>query len=180
MRPLNIVSLWTNRIACGLMIVTVAVMLVMTGGQVLLRYVFHASLHWSQELVSYLFVYVGFVGGSIAFREKSHLAVDLVSGALERLSRWYNSIFRILVHVLTLFALSFVAYYGITLCISNAATRSVAMGINMAVPYAAIPLGTVLMIVHQLAQIESEIFGAGSSAADDGASGGAPADGGRT
>jgi TRAP-type C4-dicarboxylate transport system permease small subunit len=159
MRVLRQTSAAVNRVASVLMIVTVLVMLVAAGGQVVLRYGFQSSLHWTQELVGYLFVYVGFVGGSIAFYEKGHLAVDLVSPLLVKSGNSAVIAFRTIVHLLVLFTLGFVTYYGITLCISNAASRSVAMGINMALPYAAVPIGMALMIVHQLAHIEDELFG---------------------
>ena len=159
MRVLRRTSAAVNRVASVLMILTVLAMLVTAGGQVVLRYAFQSSLHWTQELVGYLFVYVGFVGGSIAFYEKGHLAVDLVSTLLVRAGNYAVTAFRSIVHFLVLFTLGFVMYYGITLCISNAASRSVAMGINMALPYAAVPIGMAFMIVHQLGHIEDELFG---------------------
>lgn len=46
--------------------------------QVVLRYVFDAGIPWAEELARYLMVWAGFLGGSLATRERRHISIDIV------------------------------------------------------------------------------------------------------
>ena len=59
------------------LVVTAAIMVIVIAYQVVLRYVFHASNAWSEELARYLFIYDVFIGSAIALRKNSHLQVDV-------------------------------------------------------------------------------------------------------
>jgi len=46
--------------------------------QVVLRYLFSAGIPWAEELARYLMVWAGFLGGSLATREKRHITIDII------------------------------------------------------------------------------------------------------
>ncbi len=46
--------------------------------QVVLRYVFDAGIPWAEELTRYLMVWAGFLGGSLATRERRHISIDIL------------------------------------------------------------------------------------------------------
>lgn len=48
--------------------------------QVISRYVFNNSLSWSEEVARYLFVWMIWMGTSIAARDRAHISVELVRG----------------------------------------------------------------------------------------------------
>ncbi|MBM7573588.1 TRAP transporter small permease [Aquibacillus albus] len=49
---------------------------------VVLRYLFDSGLTWSEELARYMFVWVVFLGAVVAMKDKSHIGVDLLLGAV--------------------------------------------------------------------------------------------------
>lgn len=46
--------------------------------QVLLRYIFHGSLMWSQEIIQYSYIWIVFLGACLAFRNNEHLALSVI------------------------------------------------------------------------------------------------------
>lgn len=61
-----------------LMVVCLAVMVVMVFGNVVLRYGFNAGITISEELSRWLFLWVVFLGATIAVRERAHMGTDML------------------------------------------------------------------------------------------------------
>lgn len=56
-------------------------MVVLVFVQVVLRYVFNTGLHWAEELARYLLIYAGFLGASIATKDRRHIVIDALPRA---------------------------------------------------------------------------------------------------
>ena len=71
-------------------------MMVLTFGQVVCRYVLGDALTWSEELGRYIFVWLTFLGMSVAFYQGKHVALDIlehqVSGLTKRILLIINSL----------------------------------------------------------------------------------------
>lgn len=68
----------------ALMALLMLVMLVLVFGNVVLRYAFSTGITISEELSRWLFVWMVFIGSTVAVKERAHLGSDLV---IERLPR---------------------------------------------------------------------------------------------
>jgi len=55
------------------------VMLLLAFLQIVLRNFFATGIDWSDSLVRYLVVWVGFIGAAIAVREDKHITIDILS-----------------------------------------------------------------------------------------------------
>ncbi len=64
------------------LVISLAVMAILNFSNVLSRYVFHASLSFTEEITTNLFVYNTFIGAAIAARRGSHLGLTLISDKL--------------------------------------------------------------------------------------------------
>ena len=129
----------------ALLFLTVAVMVVAMVYQVILRYIFSASNSWSEELCRYLFIYSVMFGAAIAVRRNSHLQIDVVTGLL---SERMKKIITIIATAAGIVFLGFLFAYSITLCQTATRTMSAGLpGVNMAMAYAAMPIGIVLMVL---------------------------------
>lgn len=69
------VERWT---AAGL----VGVILMLMTAQVVARYVFQTPIPWSEEVASFVFVWLAFLGGALVAGERKLLTVDVVSPVL--------------------------------------------------------------------------------------------------
>ena len=124
-----------------------AAMVVIIVYQVILRYCFNASNSWSEELARYLFIYDVMLAASIAIRKKSHLQVDFLINLLKPKQK---AAFTSVATVLGIVFLGFLFSYSLTLCTAAGANISPGIKVSMAVPYASMPIGVVLMILTSI------------------------------
>ena len=126
---------------------SMAAMVVLMLYQVILRYVFSASNSWSEELVRYLFILDVMLAASIAVRRNSHLQIDVLINCFgPKLKR----IFTISATLAGIVFLAFLFWYSLDLCTTATSNVSPGLGIPMSIPYACVPLGTVLMILSSI------------------------------
>ena len=57
---------------------TLTICVILVNANVIMRYFFNNPIHWSEEVVTSLFVWTVFIGSSYAYRKHSHLGVDIV------------------------------------------------------------------------------------------------------
>ena len=57
--------------------------------QVIMRYVFHSSLGWSEELARYMFVWLVFIGISYGAKVMRHIKIDAFLYLFPKLMRPY-------------------------------------------------------------------------------------------
>lgn len=77
MKILNIFNKSANSVISRVITVGFVAMTLLIFCQVIFRYVLNESLSWSEELARYFFIWVTFLGASVAFFEKTHINVDL-------------------------------------------------------------------------------------------------------
>ena len=143
-----LLSALVNRACCGLLICASATMIAVVVLQVVCRYLFNNSLFWSEELARMLLVQITFLGASVAFRSRGHIAVDILVARLGSRSRQLLQTVSLLACA-ALFA-AMLAYgwsFGQTLVLQQAA----ALPVNLAVPFAVIPVSGGVLLLHCLA-----------------------------
>ena len=113
--------------------------------QVLSRYLFVVPAAWTEELARFLLIWIGMLGAGYAYRQGSHLGIDLLA---TRLSAPGKKRLHNLVHaVCLLFAASVLVIGGWSLVSMTWELKqySAAMGLPIAFVYAVIPASGVLM-----------------------------------
>lgn len=136
--------------------ICMAIMVAVMCYQVILRYVFNNSNVWSEELTRFLFVWVSLLGSYVAVRRNSHLKVEFVVNLFKGNFKRYFTIvtdFAVILFLLYLIPLS------VNLTLSTMTNVSGGMQVPMAVGYAAIPVGSVLMLLGMIEQILYKICG---------------------
>lgn len=76
-----------SRLLGGLMVVSLALMVVMVFGNVVMRYAFNSGITLSEELSRWLFVWMTFMGAVVALNERGHLGTDSLIARLPRLGQ---------------------------------------------------------------------------------------------
>jgi TRAP-type C4-dicarboxylate transport system permease small subunit len=119
------------------------VMLVFTN--VVCRYGFGFSLIWAEEISQYLMVWVAFLGAGLALRQGRHVAVELLQ---DRFPERGRVILRGAVAALCLAFLIGVAWLGVEFAWFARDMETPVLNIALAIPYAAVPVGMLLMALH--------------------------------
>jgi TRAP-type C4-dicarboxylate transport system permease small subunit len=136
-----------NGISRAVLVSMGTVMSVVILVQVFLRYVVKASLPWSEELARYLMVWIGMLGASLAMHQGRHVGVTFIVDWSRGLAK------KLLVGAALLLVLGFLGLMlvqGIILVGNIWQQRSPAMSLPMVIPYGAVPLGALFMIVQTL------------------------------
>lgn len=126
------------------------VMVAVAGLGVITRFVFHASLSWSEELDAYLFVWLTCLGAAAGVKLHAHPTVQALVDRLPfRTQRVIKDVTDLVVIGL---GLILVIYGGSMVALMGTETAS-SLPISMIYPYLAIPVGGALLCVHALAHI---------------------------
>ena len=97
-------------------VLCLVIMTVLTFANVVSRYVFHASLSFSEEITTYLFILLSLLGTAIAAKRRAHLGLSILTDKVSPKAKKYMLVFGFaLSAVLSLLLL----YYGIQMVISE-------------------------------------------------------------
>lgn len=121
-------------------------MLIILSVQVFSRF-FGVSNSWSEELARYLFIWLIFVGAGMAAEKTAHITIETMTFIWPKKIRRYVEILGALVWlVFSLVIVYYSANYAIMLYHAN--RISLSLYVNMAIPYAAIPVGYAFIAVR--------------------------------
>ena len=115
--------------------------------QVLSRYLFVVPAAWTEELARFLLIWIGMLGAAYAYRQGSHLGIDLLA---EKLKESGKQRLHSVVHIVCLlFAASVLVVGGGSLVSMTWELKqySAAMGLPIAYVYSVIPASGVLISV---------------------------------
>lgn len=133
-----------NRWLVGL---CMAVMTALVFANVVTRYLFGASIAWSEEISRFLMITIAFLGAGLALRQGRLIAVELFQDLLP--PRLIRAV-RIAVAAVILAFLAAIAALGIQYVRFNWTQITPVLQISAGIPYLAVPVGAVLMALHLL------------------------------
>jgi len=133
-------------------VLTLSAMSLIVFAQILSRFIFHASLSWSEEITRYLLVWTTFFGGAYCVRQGAHVGIEAFTMLLPKKAK---KILAIVVMVGTIFLCAVIFKFGINLVTSLFSRNqlSPAMRIPIAYAYLAVPVGVGLFIVRYIQNI---------------------------
>ena len=114
---------------------------------VVLRYVFSASLSWVDEAASYMFIWLIWIGADYTLANRKHLRIDILSSKLQGKSRICLELF--VMAVWCGFCV-FLGWQGVKLVrvVVEQQQLSTAMQISMGWAYLCIPLSGIFMAIR--------------------------------
>lgn len=138
----------------GSLVVTVVVISI----QVIMRYVFNASLSWSEELTRYIFIWQIWLGTSIGFREGKHIKVELLQSMLGPKGKINLEIVGSLIWIATNL---FFIYNGtlLTADLLGKHAMSTALRIPLGLVYASLPVSCFMLVIRQLLHLRALVMG---------------------
>ena len=155
---LQSVNAFLGKIEVGFLCLIVAMMLGLAILKIVMRYVFNASLLWSDVMLQHLTLWLCFLGAALATCERGHISIDILNRMLpKKITRWTN----LVVDCAALVVVAILAYYGFIFLQDEQLSEAVLIG---SVPLwwakAIIPYGFVLIGIHFALQIGIHLVGA--------------------
>jgi len=132
-------------VSYGFVILCTVGMVVSTFLQVFFRYILGHPLYWSEELSRYFFVWIVFIGASIAVKEGAHIGVDYL---VKFLSPRVNKILFLAINLIVVAFILLVIIEAVPVVSVNMGQRSPAIGIPMGIVYLSIPIGLGFALLH--------------------------------
>lgn len=135
-----------NTLISCVAVTMLAVMSVVVFAQVVFRLV-HASIPWSEEVSKYLLVWCTFLGAALCVRRKSLVGLELLSMVIPKA---LNRPLQLLVYLLSVIILSIITVVGVRTLPMIWRQSTPVLKISMGLVYAAIPAGSILMLINTL------------------------------
>jgi TRAP-type C4-dicarboxylate transport system permease small subunit len=142
----------------GLLILLAGALTVCVFLQVLIRFVFKFPIPWTEEVSRIAFVYIIFVGATIAVREKAHINVDFLLAVLPSgVARWVRGVGTALVASF----LVFMIWQGIAFVQATGVQVTPVMQLPFRHLYLIIPASGALMLLYLALGVVDEWKGGG-------------------
>lgn len=117
------------------------------------RYITGHMFTWSTEFCQYSFVWASMMGAAAGLRKGGQVAITSLKDRLEKVSAGAARALQAVIYAIMLVFLAVMTWYGIVQVIVNYTQKSSTMSIPMSYPYAALPLGFVIMFTVTLEQL---------------------------
>ena len=135
-----------NKVLRFIVIIMLSVMSVVVFAQVLFRIV-HLSIPWSEELSKYLLIWSTFLGAAICIRKGSLVGLEFLKNSLsEEKQKLLQTILNLIVCAMLLFLIS-VGFWAVRRVWFQITP---VLKLSMGLMYAAIPVGSVFMLINQI------------------------------
>ena len=135
-----------NKILRFIVIIMLSVMSVVVFAQVLFRIVY-LSIPWSEELSKYLLIWSTFLGAAICIRKGSLVGLEFLKNSLsEEKQKLLQTILNLIVCAMLLFLIS-VGFWAVRRVWFQITP---VLKLSMGLMYAAIPVGSVFMLINQI------------------------------
>ena len=145
------VNAFLGRIETGFLCLIIAMMIGLAILKIVMRYVFNASLLWSDVMLQHLTLWLCFFGAALATCERRHISIDVLSRILpSKYTRWTS----LVIDCVALVVIGILAYYGFLFLGDEQSSEAVLIG-SLPLWWAKtiIPYGFVLIGIHVMLQI---------------------------
>lgn len=115
--------------------------------QIIMRWIFRNPITWSEELIRLMYIWICFVGWTLASRYRTYIRITFLFNALppipQKLIATVNNLLLIVFSVLMVF-------YGIKMAMISSSGHTVTLPINFALVYVVVPLTNFIIILYHL------------------------------
>lgn len=131
-----------------LVMISMAVLVIDVLWQVFTRFVLNDPSSWTEELATFLLIWVALLGAAVALGRGAHLGIDFFVGKLPKRLRIQTEL--LVFGLVTLFSFSVMGYGGLTLVLQTLRLEqtSVALHIPMGYVYLAIPISGAFLVLY--------------------------------
>ena len=134
----------------GIAVLFFTVIFFVAMAQIVMRWMFNSPIIWSEELIRLMYVWLCYLGWTIASRNRTHIKITVLVSAVPPFPRKLLETFNCL---LVIFFSLFMVYYGIKMTEVGGRGRAVTLPINFAIVYGIAPAANLIILLYQLLDI---------------------------
>ena len=133
-----------------ILVVLFGIMILVITWQVFSRFVLNSPSSFTEELSTYILIWISLLGATYAFRKKSHIGIDILTN---KLSEPFDKFSKYIIHFVNILFFSFVFVWGglnlvmITLQLNQI---SASLQIKIGYIYFILPMSGLLMIYYSI------------------------------
>jgi TRAP-type transport system small permease protein len=143
------ISRWVNAVVEKLLLVIGGSICLILFAQVFFRYIGY-SLGWSEEVSRHLLVAITFLGGTAAYKRMSFIGLKGIGHGLGQSGQ---RLIVVVLQVATLGCFCILAWFGTEYTIKAWEHTSASLQIPMSIPFAVIPISSLVFIMHVLSDM---------------------------
>lgn len=137
----------------GFIAFALSLMAILVFGNVVLRYLFNSGITWSEEMARFLFIWLVLLGAVAAFKDNSHLGVDMLT---KRLSKPLKKIVFIISNLIVLLVLYLVVEGSWKITLLNSGSKAPATGLPITMIYGTgivMGIGMAVIVIMKLYRV---------------------------
>ena len=115
--------------------------------QIFFRYVLNSPLVWSEELSRYIFIWISFLGWTLATRHNTHIRVEFL---LKSLPRGIRFIIEVITRLIIIFFIGMLIYLGIRMAVRSVDVPTVTLFFTYAYIYAIVPIASAIILFYTI------------------------------
>ncbi len=145
----NILNWLDNNLEEYLCVLLMSVSTIIIFIQVIMRYIFHSSLTWSEEFARYCFIWLIFIANSYACKRRAHIKIE---AALKLFPQKVRPYVVIIGELFTIILAVYIFKTGISLVQFQITYNKIspALGVPMWAVYMALVVGFGLMLIREI------------------------------
>lgn len=136
-----------DKLVRSLTILILGAMVLIVGGNVFYRFVLQHSLYWADELAQILLVWLTFIGGALAVKEKTHYVLNFLTDRMHGKSQRYFKLFQ---QIISILAILMLLYFSAKVTWDVRFWKMPATEVSRSFVYIACPLGCLLMLYYAI------------------------------
>lgn len=145
---------YLEKIIKFIMILSSAVLAIVTFLQVIMRFFFKMPVAWGQDIIRLSFIYLVFLGAAYCLKTNDHLNIDIIFSAIPvKISK----VLQIIINIILLGFFVFLLIYGIEFSKTGITQKAPYTAIPMIYYYASIPISALFLIVYDLEIIMHQV-----------------------
>ena len=118
--------------------------------QVITRFILPEPSSYTEEVASFLLMWIGLLGAAYAYRKKMHLGIDIISEKLQGRAKYVTTLFVYFLTLLVAIAVLIVGGMNLVLLTLELNQFSSSLGLPMGLIYLCLPLSGFLIVLYTL------------------------------
>ena len=138
------------KVAGWIVILAMGAIAVIVPYEVFCRYVLGNMSMWGTEFLQYSLVWATMLGGAVGLKRGYQIGITSLT---DNLPAKASAFVQTISYLMVLIFLCFVTYYGFDQALMNQSQVSSTMNIPMSIPYLALPIGFLIMVLVTIEQL---------------------------